>query len=762
MTIYKQIDMKTSNNNTEEREKDMSILSTNIYGSSVNKGMGGLLSGLDTDDLVNQMTAATRNKINRQYQAKQKLLYKQEAYREISLKLLAFNNKYFSYSSGSKTNILSPKFFESYTFKSSSDYVKVTGDADVIGNFKINSITSVAKAATYTTINTASSQSFSTEAIPAYIPSLAGDTMTIEVEGKRYDIKISSDFKYSGDDLEVRLNDIVAELNKQIDSMKDADGNSLSESLQYKAVNGEIVFETGTAKLVAASKDILKAFNIDKITEDTSASSNGQVLNSNLIKTAEEVFLSSSITFDFNGVKKTIALSEMSPYTYDAEGLADFLNTKLAQVYGAGKVHAEFDSQTSSIIFSASGSTDVFSVSSISNDLSIMTGIKSGDSNRLNVSKTIGAIYGEETDCSIYINGKLIDGINKDMSISEVLKKINKESDVDITYSNTTDKFVIVSKDTGKASKIEITGALADKLFGGSIGTDIEITGEDTVMNVTVNGQDIDITRSTSSFSIDGVNIELNKNAILASEDGPITFDVINNTDEIIERVKQFINDYNEIIEWLGTKTKEKPSRDYPPLTPDQQDEMTEKEIENWLKEAKKGILFGDSNMTTLLNKLRSSMTGKTSVSDLTLSNLGISAASMDTSGKLVFNEEKFREMLIEAPDKIVSLFTGIADETDEYAKSGIANQILNILRENVGAFGTSGTLIEEAGLDTGRSSDQNNISLKIKEYDEKMKELKKSLEKERQRYWKQFSALEQSLNKLNAQSFWLMDMMGN
>lgn len=629
----------------------MSILSTNLYGSSVNKGMGGLMSGLDTDDLVNQMTAATRNKINKQYQAKQKLLYKQEAYREISSKLLAFNNKYFSYSSGSKTNILSPKFFESYTYKSSSDYVSVTGNADVISNFKINSITSVAKAATYTT-NSVSSQSFSSDAI------------------------------------------------------------------------------------------------IGNISED--------------------VLLSSSITFDFNGVKKAIALSEMvdgkpdgSPYTYDAEGLADFLNTKLAEVYGAGRVNAELDASQTSIMFSASGSTDVFSVSNISNDLSILTGIKSGDSNRLKVSKTIGDIYGEVTDCSIIINGKSIDGISKDMSISEVLKKINKESDLDITYSNTTDKFVIVSKDTGKASKIEITGALADKLFGGSIGTDIEITGEDTVMNVTIHGQDIDITRSTANFSIDGINIELSKNAILAPEEDPITFDVINNTDEVIERVKQFIDDYNEIIDLLGTKTKEKPRRDYPPLTPEQQDEMKEKEIENWLKEAKKGVLFGDKNITSLLNKMRASMSGMTSVSDLALSNIGISAASMDTSGKLVFNEEKFREKLIEAPDQIASLFTGIADETDEYAKSGIANQILDILRENIGAMGTSGKLIEEAGLDTGRSSDQNNISLKIKDYDEKMNELKKSLERERQRYWNQFSALEQSLNKLNAQSSWLMDMMG-
>jgi flagellar capping protein FliD len=42
------------------------------------------------------------------------------------------------------------------------------------------------------------------------------------------------------------------------------------------------------------------------------------------------------------------------------------------------------------------------------------------------------------------------------------------------------------------------------------------------------------------------------------------------------------------------------------------------------------------------------------------------------------------------------------------------------------------------------------------------MAELKKYIERERERYWKQFSALEQSLNKLNMQSSWLVDMMGN
>ena len=131
------------------KEKIMASINS-IYGSSTNKGVGGLLSGLDTDDLVEKMTLGTRTKINRQYQSKQKLLYRQQAYREISSKLLAFSDKYLSFSSGSKTNIMSPSFFEAYMFKSSSNYVNVTGNAENIKNFSINSISQVASSARYT------------------------------------------------------------------------------------------------------------------------------------------------------------------------------------------------------------------------------------------------------------------------------------------------------------------------------------------------------------------------------------------------------------------------------------------------------------------------------------------------------------------------------------------------------------------------------------------------------------------------------------
>jgi len=755
------------------KEKIMASINS-IYGSSTNKGVGGLLSGLDTDDLVEKMTLGTRTKINRQYQSKQKLLYRQQAYREISSKLLAFSDKYLSFSSGSKTNILSSSFFEAYTYKPSDSSVNIAGNAENIKNFFIEKIDNVASAASYTTKNAASSQSFKSGNIYSDMPSIAGDSMTIEHDGKKYNLQISKDFRFTGAGY---AEDIAAELNKKLDAIEvetvNEDGDKvkvkLSTLVKYKAESGGIEFETGEAKLVAASKDILKAFNIDKIENDTKASSNGAALETDgLVRSAKDVFLESSITFNFNGVKKTINLSKMDEknldgtpkytYTYDAEGLKGFLNDELAKAYGSGKINvnvtgASLDSLEFSVEPTDPGAldTNVLSVSSISGDLSIITGITAGDSNRLSMSKSIGSIYGDGADLTLDVNGKSIT-ITGNMTVNEIIKKINTESDVNISYSSTTDTFTINSKETGAHTEINMTGGLATLLFKEQISGH---KGTDTIMTYKLNGgESVKVNRSTANFTIDGMSIDLNKSAEGKKD---ISFDVTNNSDEVVERVKKFIDEYNEIINLIGTKTKEKPSRKYPPLTPDQQEEMSDKEIEDWNKEAQKGTLFGDSKMTTLLSNLRTSMMGKTDVSDLVLSNIGISPAFMDTSGKLVLDEKKFKEALLEKPDEIASLFTG----STESGKPGLAVQLREVFTKNIGMLGTSGILIEEAGLDTGLSSDKNNISKKIKDYDDKMEALRRTLEKERQRYWNQFTALEKTLSNLNSQSSWLTDMMG-
>ncbi|MEL7605239.1 MAG: flagellar filament capping protein FliD [Sedimentibacter saalensis] len=800
----------------------MSTLSTSLYGSSTSKGFGGLVSGLDTDDLVNQMLAGTKSKINKQYQAKQKLLYRQEAYREISSKLVSFNNTYFSYSSGSSTNILNSKFFESYKYTSSSKYVNVTGNADNISNFSINEISSVATSASFASNKQVASTTFESDEFTQYSSPLAGATMTLEYGGKSYNLQMDKDFgkgllDESGVQRHANLQDVADELNEQIAKIS---GLNVTAKVENNKISISSTVEGKTVKMTAASNAFTKNLGMNIGQTPTSIAINSE--NENVLYSVGSEILSNKeayISFELNGVVKKINMQEN---TANGADLADKLQEQLKAAYGEGKVAVKFIDNK--ITFEATSDTDIFGVSSISTELSNYTGIETGDYNRVNKTRALSqlGLPGLETKDTykIMVNDVPIE-IKNTMSVTDVINTINSnaEAGVKVYYSSTTNTFTVKSTETGSHKGVSIAdvdggGNLAATLFGTGVKlsegerleavatnpegithkivdnngatianvtlnsdtnkysidylddtkddlTEIDYfvnSGTDTVMTYTLNGVKNTITRSTANFTIDDINLELNEKAAgLTSAAEPITFDAVNNADEVVEKVKKFIDTYNEIITLIGTKTSEKPNREYNPLTPDQQEEMEENEIKDWNAQAKKGILFGDNNMNNLMRKMKQIVSGSTSVSSLTLSSIGISSASMDTSGKLVFDQEKFKKKLLENPEEISNLFSGTT--SDANGVPGIAVQMRELLVANVGAYGTTGILIDEAGQAGGMTSDQNNISEKIKDYDDKMKELKNKMEAERKRYWNQFSSLETTLNKLNSQSSWLTDM---
>ncbi|MDD2495151.1 MAG: flagellar filament capping protein FliD, partial [Tissierellia bacterium] len=794
-----------------------------------------------------------RNKINRAYQSKQKLVYRQEAYREISSKLLSFSNKYLSFSSSQKTNLLSSKFFESYSIKSSSEFVNVSGNGENIKNFTINEVSSVATNTSFTSEKKVSNQLINSSALTQYTSSIAGETMTIEHDGKKYSITIDSDFGKglkTADGIEernVKFEDVIEQLNKQLAKIP---GNEKNEMLKYElhSETGDsykIIIkttdETKIAKLSAASNNLL---NVLKMEVGKEASSQGYVNSADLTKTASDILSNKDafITFDYNGVQKTVNLNESIT---DQAKLKDYLQNELNKLYGSDKIEVALnsvkdkdgnDTGYEAITFKTTYKegqtvqTDLIGVTNINRELGNYIGIKSGTYNRFDTNKSLreaGISCLEDADVyKIEINGEEM-SFDSSMSVADVINAINNnaKAGIKLFYSSTTDTFSVKSTETGANEKVTIrdvsgNGNLATALFGTGInniiqddeyikyengveniyklisgketlvgnatynsdnkeyyidyndsydGTGVDSTkkvdfiihhGTDTVMTYTLNGVEATVTRSTANFNIDDMNISLNekaKNSI--NFENPTTFQVNSNTEEIIEKVREFINEYNEIIDLIGKKTSERPKREYLPLTPEQMSDMEKDEIEEWTAEAKKGALYGDSNMQNILNKLKNVMFSKTSVSSLSLSDIGISTGIMDRSGKLNFDEEKFKTKLEQNQNEVQALFTG-RGKTDEDI-SGISHQLQGILRANIGFSGTTGILIDEAGLDNGLTSDKNSISLKMKEYDKRLKVLKKSLEEEKERYWKRFSALEQALNNLNAQSSWLTDMMG-
>ena len=79
-----------------------SSTSTSSLGNTSLQGFGGLVSGMDRDALIEQLTAATSKKITNQKQAITKEQWKQEAIQNITDKTIELEDTCFSYSSSSR------------------------------------------------------------------------------------------------------------------------------------------------------------------------------------------------------------------------------------------------------------------------------------------------------------------------------------------------------------------------------------------------------------------------------------------------------------------------------------------------------------------------------------------------------------------------------------------------------------------------------------------------------------------------------------
>ncbi|MDD3305791.1 MAG: flagellar filament capping protein FliD [Acetobacterium sp.] len=110
---------------------------------SAKTGMAGLVSGLDTDSLVESLTSASRAKITKSQQNLQLLEWKQSSYRGVSKILKEFQSKYLDVLS--KTNFRSAALFNTVSATASSTKVSATTtSAATAGTITINKITQLA------------------------------------------------------------------------------------------------------------------------------------------------------------------------------------------------------------------------------------------------------------------------------------------------------------------------------------------------------------------------------------------------------------------------------------------------------------------------------------------------------------------------------------------------------------------------------------------------------------------------------------------
>ncbi|WRS26342.1 flagellar filament capping protein FliD [Oscillospiraceae bacterium MB08-C2-2] len=271
---------------------------------------------------------------------------------------------------------------------------------------------------------------------------------------------------------------------------------------------------------------------------------------------------------------------------------------------------------------------------------------------------------------------------------------------------------------------------------------------------IVVNGQTI--YSSSNTFTIDGVSIEIN-----AESTTPIKIGTSYDTDSLVEKLEEFVGEYNVLVESFHKMLKEEKVKGYEPLTDEQRADMTQDQITKWETEAKKGLLRSDSTISRIVGQLRSSLVEKVDGAGISLSDIGITTMSLlDSSatngvnykndGKIKLDTQKLKAYIDKnGPDSVQALFT---DKTN-----GIAKRFDNVI---TGAANTSsvnrGTLVELAGTETLTGNNTSVLGKQIENVDKLVTNLKSRLKSEYTRYWNKFSALEKAISRMNSQSSWL------
>ena len=186
-----------------------------------------LMSGLDTQKLIEALTSKTQSKITKQKQSEQKVKWKQEMYREVESLMKTFSDTYFSYASNS-TNIQSSTFFDSEDLVSSSSLVSATGAASDAGNVVINSINQLAKAASMNCGNLVSKENITSGTLrDSWTEStVGGKSMVITYAGIDYTVTLSSSVNLdSATTSQQNLQTLADGLNDQIRDTSGLKGN---------------------------------------------------------------------------------------------------------------------------------------------------------------------------------------------------------------------------------------------------------------------------------------------------------------------------------------------------------------------------------------------------------------------------------------------------------------------------------------------------------------------------------------------------------
>ena len=303
--------------------------------------------------------------------------------------------------------------------------------------------------------------------------------------------------------------------------------------------------------------------------------------------------------------------------------------------------------------------------------------------------------------------------VDENMTMQDFAEEIEKGNGGQMiaSYDEKTGQFTVTNL-KGEKQEFKIRDTFFDDVHDRVIEPAVNFTaGQDAVMDVEINGKRFEnFTRASNSFDIDGLTInvkgEFNTDGANAPDkDGnayeAITFNTTTDSDKIVDAIKSFIEDYNEMATELKNAYSTLPGQKsnggrYEPLTAEEEEQYSESELKAYNEKAKQGILFGDSDLSSMYSKLLGAITPG-GADGQTLREIGITTSYSNGMTTLSLDEDKLRSALEGDPDKVRNAFTKTKE--DGSSSNGLMQNLQNTLNSYVKTTGEpKGILINRAG----------------------------------------------------------------
>ena len=696
--------------------------------------VSGFASGMDIDSIVSDMLKAQRAPLNKLLQKKQILEWQRDDYRAMNTALLNF-----------RTNELtSMRLTTNYRTKtvSSSDGSKVTATATSAANQASYNISEVGQLATaYVRQNSAA---------------VNKSNATVDASKSLYSQRAS----FNNQNFGWQDGAVLTKSMKTDNIRSSTDKNVLENVFSTEEINN--IKKTSAGEWVTGDWSVKingKSYRV--IT--TGEPAENQVLinttNGNLTF-KNEVAENSDIRIDYIGKSKTETVSVSANKTVQLSEVGlSFENIK-ALSFTATQKDGSKETQTYKVEDDTDDSayvnildTEDKTIGKVHKEMGVLTftseALTSNESTSYSLDVNYShkyTIFSMSTNTSSGTQYEKFIATGAD-SINDVARQVNDSKvGVSLFYDSFSNKMTLTRKETGKYSEsgndLTVYGNLMNNVFkfASAVGEDGESlikSGENS--SFTING--LKTERNSNTFTIDGVTFTLKQT--FEATNSTVTIGVSNDNTKIYENIKGFIDKYNELIETIQAKTNETRNKDYQPLTDDERESLSDKQQEKWEEIAKAGLLRRDSILTGILSQMRTNFYSTVNNSEISanynqLAKIGITtSANYLEGGKLVIDEAKLKAAIEADPNSVEQLFRG---------ENGIIQKLTDTVNGAMDKLKTKAGNPFSTNDNFTIGKELNNIAKRQESFEDRLEQLET-------RYWAQFTAMEQAIQKANSQS---------